>query len=77
VTDQVLDLRPRTHADLLHHGPTLADHDLLLRVGLDVEARTHDLLVDLLDLYGNRVWQLLARERKRLLADQLANLILL
>src|SRR5258706_11295560 len=41
VTEQRLDLRARAHADVLHHRAVLPDEDLLLRVRLDEDHRTH------------------------------------
>src|SRR4029079_7008625 len=73
VPEQVLDLRPRTRADLLHHGAALADHDLLLGLGLDEDRRPHDLVPELVDLDRDRVRDLLPREVQRLLADQLGD----
>ena len=54
--------------------PPRADEDLLLRVGLDVDGRAHDLLAHLLHLDRDRVRHLVARQRERLLAHELGDL---
>ena len=71
-----LELPARGGADLAHHPPTLADEDPLLGLRLDP-----DLGVDLdqavvacldpVDLHLDRVWNLLPRSAKDLLADEL------
>ena len=55
MTEQGFDVRSRTTADLAHHRAALADQDLLLALGLGVEAHVNALLVDLHDLRRQRV----------------------
>ena len=72
--EQRLDLGPRPCPDVPYHRAALADEDLLLRLGLDEDRGAHDLFLHLLELDGNRVRHLVARQPERLLADQLGEL---
>ena len=69
--EKPLDLGPRAGADGLDHAAALADEDALLGLGLDDEDSVHPRLLELFDLDADRVRHLLARERERLLADEL------
>ncbi len=74
-----LDRPARSGADRFDHAAARADHDSLLRLGLDQDHRSdaHELrlaildLLDLLDLDLDRMRDLLARARQDLLPDQL------
>src|SRR4051812_17233395 len=71
VPDELLDERPRLASDLAHDAAALADEDLLLALRLRVEPHVHELVVQLDDLGGDRVRELLAHELEGLLADEL------
>ena len=71
MAEQRLDLRPRARADIADLRTALADHDLLLRLGLDEDVSADGLLPDLLHLDGDRVRHLVLREAKRLFAHEL------
>src|SRR5690242_11876339 len=47
VAEQRLDMRPRTAPDLADHRAALSDQDLLLALGLGVDAHVHAPVVDL------------------------------
>ena len=72
--EQRLDLGPRTCADLSDHRTTATDQNLLLRLGLDQDVGGHRLVVDLLDLDGDRMGHLVPSERERFLTNQLRHL---
>src|SRR4029450_7118214 len=76
MAEQRLDLGTRPRPDRAHHRATFPGEDLLLRIGLDVEGGPHDLLIHLLDLDGDRVRHLVARQLQRLLPDELGDLLL-
>jgi hypothetical protein len=76
VSEERLDLRPRPGADLADHRALLADEDLLLRLGLDEQEGAQELVVELVDLDGDRVRHLVARQLERLLPDQLDDALL-
>src|SRR5262245_46999429 len=74
--DELLDLAPRADPDLLDAPAALADRDLLLARALDDEvgADLHEIaarLVELLDLHGERIGQLLLERVRRGLAHEL------
>src|SRR5215207_8230609 len=60
--EELLDRGPRRAADLAHHRTALADQDLLLALGLGVEADVEVAILELDDLGRERVRHLLLRE---------------
>src|SRR6188472_323156 len=72
--DDGFDLGPRAPPDLPDHRAALADHDLLLRLGLDEHVSLDDPFTELLHLHADRVGQFVFRQAQRLLADQLGDL---
>src|SRR5437588_5139789 len=69
-----LDLGARALANLANHRTALSDHNLFLRLGLDEDARANNLACHLFDFDRDRMWELIARDRKRLLPHELGDL---
>ena len=72
--EELLDLRARARSDLPDHRAAAADEDLLLRFRLDEDVGGDRLVRDLLDLNRESVWDFVAREGERLLADRARDL---
>ena len=62
MADERFDLGPRARADLPHHRALLADEDPLLGLCLDVDDGPEPPILDLVDLDGQGVRDLLAGE---------------
>ena len=73
MAEELLDPGARPAADLAHHRAALADQDLLLALGLGVDADVDAPVVDLDHLGRDRVRHLLLRQPQRLLAHELGD----